>query len=90
MWSLYRGDIFSEHLLWSIFIYRMHFTPLIVHLHFKKCVTNGMVVANRTFAESTLELQSRAAPSVEAHQRSVGPDTGRNSGGKKVMTSIFK
>ena len=30
------------------------------------------------------ELISRAAPSVEAHHRSVGPDTGRNSGGKRI------
>ena len=31
-----------------------------------------------------LELHSRAAPSVEAHHRSVGPDAGRNSGGRLI------
>ena len=34
--------------------------------------------------EPTLELHSRAAPSVEAHQRVNSPDTGRNSGGKWI------
>ena len=34
-------------------------------------------------SEPALEIHSRAAPSVEAHHRSVGPNTGRNSGGKQ-------
>ena len=35
--------------------------------------------------EPALELHSRAAPSVEAHHRSVGPDARRNSGGKGII-----
>ena len=34
--------------------------------------------------EPALELHSRAEPSVEAHHSSVGPDTGRNSGGRRI------
>ena len=33
-------------------------------------------------SEPTLELHSRAAPSVETHHCASGPNTGRNSGGK--------
>ena len=36
-----------------------------------------------TYILPALELHSRAAPSVEAHYCSVGPDTGKNSGGKQ-------
>ena len=36
-------------------------------------------------SEPALELISRAGPSVEAHHRSVGPDAGRNSGGRRIM-----
>ena len=36
-------------------------------------------------SESALELISKAAPSVEAHHRSVGPDAGRNSGGSRII-----
>ena len=35
--------------------------------------------------EPALELHSRAAPSVEAHHRVNGPDTGRNSGGRRII-----
>ena len=38
-----------------------------------------------TKLEPALELQSRAVPSVEAHQCSDGPDTGRNSGGRQII-----
>ena len=31
------------------------------------------------------ELISRAMPSVEAHHRSFGPDTGRNAGGGQII-----
>ena len=34
-------------------------------------------------SEPTLELHSRAAPSVEAHHHSDGPDPGINSGGRR-------
>ena len=34
--------------------------------------------------EPVLELHSRAAPSVEAHHRVNGPDTERNSGGRRT------
>ena len=34
--------------------------------------------------EPALELQSRAEPSVEAHHPVNGPDTGRNSGGRRT------
>ena len=34
--------------------------------------------------EPSLELHSRAAPSVEAHHRSVHPEAGRNSGGRRI------
>ena len=40
-------------------------------------------------SELTLELMSRAAPSVEAHHRSVGPDAGRNSGGRRIKKVVF-
>ena len=33
----------------------------------------------------TLELHSRAVPSVEAHHRSDGPDTERNSGSRRII-----
>ena len=36
-------------------------------------------------SEPALELHSRAVPSVEAHHYSVGPDTGRNSGGRGII-----
>ena len=36
-------------------------------------------------SEPALELISRAGPSVEAHHRSVGPDAGRNSGGRRII-----
>ena len=35
-------------------------------------------------SEPALELFSRAAPSVETHPHSVGPDAGRNSGGRRI------
>ena len=35
-------------------------------------------------SEPALELISRAATSVEAHHRSVGPGAGRNSGGRQI------
>ena len=31
------------------------------------------------------ELHSRAAPNVEAYHRVNGPDTGRNSGGRRII-----
>ena len=39
--------------------------------------------------EPTLELHSRDAPSVEAHHRVNGPDTGRNSGGRRKKKLLF-
>ena len=36
-------------------------------------------------SEPALELHSRAAPSVDAHHSAVGPDTGRNSGGRWII-----
>ena len=33
--------------------------------------------------------QHRAAPSVEAHHRSDGPDTGRNSGGRRIINKVL-
>ena len=35
--------------------------------------------------ESALELHSRAAPSVEARHCDNGPNTGRNSGGSRII-----
>ena len=35
-------------------------------------------------SEPALEQISRAAPSVETYHRSVGPDTGRHSGGRQI------
>ena len=40
-------------------------------------------------SDPTLELYNRAAPSVEAHHRSVGPDVGRNSGGRQIKKYAF-
>ena len=42
-------------------------------------------------SEPALELQSRAAPSVESHHRVSGPNTERNSGegGKKELAEIL-
>ena len=31
-----------------------------------------------------VKINNRAAPSVEAHHPSVGPDSGRNSGGRQI------
>ena len=39
-------------------------------------------------SEPALELISRAVPSVEAHQGSLGPDAGRNSGGKQIIKKL--
>ena len=36
-------------------------------------------------SEPALELISRAGPSMEAHHSSVGPDAGRNSGGRRII-----
>ena len=36
-------------------------------------------------SEPTLELHGRAAPSVEAHHRVSGPNTGINSGGRRII-----
>ena len=36
-------------------------------------------------SEPALELHSKAAPRVEAHQHSDGPDAGENSGGRRVI-----
>ena len=36
-------------------------------------------------SESALELHSRAAPSVEAHHRVSGPNTERNSQGRRMI-----
>ena len=36
-------------------------------------------------SEPALELHSRAVPSVEAHHSVNGPNTGRNSGGRRVI-----
>ena len=41
-------------------------------------------------SEPGLELHSRAAPSVEAHHPSVGPDTGINSGGRRIKNTSRK
>ena len=41
-------------------------------------------------SEPAQELHSRAVPSVEAHHRSVGPDTGRNSGGRLIIKKILE
>ena len=40
--------------------------------------------------EPTLELNSRATPSVEAHHPVNGPDTGRFSGGRRIKNLTFK
>ena len=40
--------------------------------------------------EPALELHSRAVPSVEAHHRSVGPDTGRISRGRQLKKCLHK
>ena len=39
-------------------------------------------------SEPALELHSRAVPSVEAHHRVNGPDTGRNSGGRQIIKKL--
>ena len=39
-------------------------------------------------SEPAKEQHSRAAPSVEAHHRVNGPDTGRNSGGRRIKNII--
>ena len=40
-------------------------------------------------SEPTLDLHSRAAPSVEAHHHSGGPDKGRNSGGRRIKKCVI-
>ena len=39
-------------------------------------------------SEPALELHSRAAPSVEAHHPSDGPDAGRNSGRRRLKKNV--
>ena len=46
------------------------------------CVANDIESPK---SEPALELHSRAAPSVEAHHCSDGPDVGRNSGGRQII-----
>ena len=41
-------------------------------------------------SEPALELICRAVPSVEAHHRSVGPNAGRNSGGRRIIIFFCK
>ena len=38
-------------------------------------------------SEPALELHSRAVPSVDAHHRVSGPNTGGNSGGRPIKKS---
>ena len=46
--------------------------------------------AQRTLlGEPDLELQSRGAPSVKAHHRFNGPDTGRNSEGRWIIKKLY-
>ena len=40
-------------------------------------------------SEPALELHSRAAPSVEAHHCVSGPNTGKNSGGRRIKKPNF-
>ena len=42
-----------------------------------------MTLSKAPDQEPALELDSRAAPSVEAHHRVYGQETGRNSGGRQ-------
>ena len=49
-----------------------------------------MLIIKRTYwtshvAEPALELHRRAVPSVEAHHGVSGPDTGRISGGRRIV-----
>ena len=39
--------------------------------------------------EPTLELHSRAEPSVEEHHHVNDPNTGRNSGGRRIIITIY-
>ena len=39
--------------------------------------------------EPALELHRRAAPSVEAHHHIKGPDTGRNSRGRRIIKKLL-
>ena len=39
--------------------------------------------------EPALELQSMAVPRVEAHHSVNGPDTGRNSGGRRTKKNNY-
>ena len=41
-------------------------------------------------SEPALELISRAAPSVEAHHHSVGPDAGKNFRGRWIKKDMYK
>ena len=38
---------------------------------------------------NTQVFDAKAAPSVEAHHRSVGPDAGRNSGGRQIKIWVY-
>ena len=40
-------------------------------------------------SKPALELHSRAAPSVEAHHHSDGPDARRNSGGRRIIIKNY-
>ena len=51
----------------------------------KKYLALNQVWIKAPNQEPTLELHSRAAPSVEAHHRVSGPTTGRNSGGRQII-----
>ena len=60
-------------------------------LYRKPPLTHWCLLTSLKFRKNTLdispksELHSRTAPSVVAHHHSVGPDTGRNSGGRRII-----
>ena len=68
-------------------------TPLITLLLLcKDLITVGLSKKSITYyyiLKWHIELQSRAAPSVEAHHHVHGPDPGRNSGGRGTEKALF-
>ena len=71
------GAIISAAKIW--------FKKIIVFLQTELCLLSLLSLQNTSpKSEPALELHSRAAPSVEAYQCSVGPETGRNSRERRI------
>ena len=80
-----------------VFRFKQSFIIFCIRGHPKctnSCLSLTLQFLKSPISEPTLELHSRAVPSVVAHHHVSGPNTGRNSGGRGIkksfgMSSLF-